>query len=246
MPGIIPRLVRALLEKQPIMGSLQLAALILLTLCAASARAEELQYDQVEFAVQAEIEVENDLAEIVLAAESDHADPAALAGEINSAMSWALKQARGAAGIEIASGNYQTFPVYDKERLHHWHASQALTLRSQKMQTLMTLVGALQQRLQVKSMQFLVSPATQRTHDAELTDQLMERFKERASRIQLGLGAKAYRLVRLTVEGAPPPPRFGIMAGTAMMEKEAGTPVAGEAGSSRQRLDARAVIQLQF
>ena len=36
--------------------------------------------------------------------------------------------------------------------------------------------------------------------------------------MQLVLGAKASRPVRLTVEGAPPPPRFGFMAGTAMME----------------------------
>lgn len=220
------------------------AAWILLTLCAATVQAEELQYDQVEFNVQAEMEVENDLAETVLAAESDHADPAALANEINQAMAWALKQARGTSGVEIASGDYQTFPVYDKERLHHWHASQMLTLRSAKTETLMKLVGALQQRLQVKSMRFLVSHARQRATEAELTDQLMERFKERAARIQRGLGAKGYHIIRITLEGAAPPPDFRVMAATATMEKAA--PVAGEAGTSRQRLDARAVIQLQF
>lgn len=222
------------------------AAWTLLALCVATVHADELRYDQIEFTVQAEMEVENDLAEVMLAAESDHADPAALANEINQAMAWALKQARGATGVEIASGNYQTFPVYDKERLHHWHAIQMLTLRSQKMDTLMTLVGALQRRLQVKSMQFLVSPARQRTNEAELTDRVIDLFKERAARIQRGLGAKSYRIVRITLEDANPPPRFGIMAGMAMMGKAAAALVTSEAGTSRQHLDAHAVIQLQF
>lgn len=225
-----------------LVSSIVMAAL----LAAEAARAEQPQYDQVEFSVHAEIELQNDLSEVVLAAEAEHPDPAELANEINRTMSWALSRTRGVAGVDVQTGDYQTYPVYEKDRLLRWRATQILLLRSPRFEDLNKMVGGLQQRLQVKSMRFTVSPARQRASEAQLTDQLMEAFKERAARIQRGLSAKGYRIVRLTLDAAAPPPHFPVMARTAMMEKSGAEPVAAEAGSSRLQLDLRAVIELQF
>lgn len=216
------------------------------TLCASGARAEDIQYDQVEFSVHAETALQNDLAEVVLAVEVEHPDPAQLASEINRTMSWALSQARGTNGVDSQTGDYQTYPIYEKDRLLRWRGTQTLTLRSsQKIESLNKLVGMLQQRLQVKSMQFTVSPERQRANEAQLTDQLMDHFKERASRIQRGLAAKGYRIVRLNLDGATPPPHFPVISRMSVMEKSSDA-AATEAGSSKLRLDLRAVIQLQF
>lgn len=212
---------------------------------AVTARADELQYDQVEFAVQAETELQNDLAEAVLAAEAQHTDPAQVAAEINRAMDWALQQARAVNAVDAESGGYETYPVYDKTRLIHWRGSQGLVLRSRDTAALNALLGTLQQRLQVKAMRFTVSPERQRAAEAGLVDQALEDFKTRAARIQQGLGAKGYRIVRLQVDGTAAPP-MPLMARVAAMEQDAAVPVAAEPGSSRQRLGVHAVIQLQF
>lgn len=223
-------------------------SLILIAALAAAnhARAEDLHYDQVEFTVESSGELQNDLAEVTLAAEAEHTDPAQLAAEINRAMSWALGEVRKRPAIESRSGDYQTYPVYDNTRLHHWRGTQHLILRSEKIEDLNVLAGALQQRLQIKSMQFIVSPARQRAGEAQLVDQAMENFKERAVRIQRSLGAKSYRIVRLSVQGAGAPPPMPMMFRMAKAEMDSGAPVAGEAGTSRQQIALQAVIQLQF
>ena len=225
---------------------LLLIPLLLSMLAIGSARADEPQYDQVEFTVQAEAEWPNDFAEVVLATEGEHADAARLANDINQNMGWALRQARAVDGIEIQSGDYQTYPVFEKDRLHHWRAMQSLILRSRNIDALTTLAGTLQQRLQVKSMRFMVSPERQRSGEAELIDRAMADFKERALRIQRGLGAKGYRLVRLGIDGAGTPPPMPMMMRMTAAEKDGAAAVAGEAGSSRHQLTLHAVIQLTF
>ena len=220
---------------------------LILPLCVAgNARADELQYNQVEFSVNAEITLQNDLAEATLAAEAENTDPSQLATEINRTMAWALNQAHGTSGVEVQSGNYQTYPIYDdKNRFQRWRGSQTLILRSQNVEALNTLIGALQQKLQIKNMAFTVSPERQSAGEAKLYDQVMENFKERAARIQRDLDAKTFRIVRLSVEGAGTPP-IPVAARMHVMSEGASVPVASEAGTSRQRLDLRAVIQLTF
>jgi predicted secreted protein len=131
--------------------------------------------------------------------------------------------------------------------LDHWRGAQTLILHSKKVEALNVLVGGLQQRLQVQGMRFMVSPEQQRAGEAQLLDQAMAYFKERAVRIQNDLGAKGYRIVSLNVEpgGAPPPLPMARMA-MAQVRTESGVPVAAEAGTSRQQLDIHAKIQLQF
>jgi len=109
------------------------------------------------------------------------------------------------------------------------------------------LAGGLQQRLQVQSMRFMVSPEQQRASEAQLLDQAMANFKERAVRIQNGLGAKGYRIVSLNIEdaGAPPPLPMERMA-MAKVQSDAGVSVAAEPGTSRRQLAIRADIQLRF
>jgi len=212
---------------------------------AAANRNADPGHDQVEFTVEAGAELANDLAEVVLAAQAEDHDPARVAGEINAAMSWALNRVHGVADIAATSGGYQTYPVYDKTRLDQWRGSQTLVLRSKRIEALNTLVGSLQQRLQVQNMRFTVSPDQRQASESRLIDQALERFKARALRIQQRLGAAGYDIVHLTVDtsGHPPPRPLATMA----MARAASRPaLAGEAGTSRQILRIHAVIQLRF
>lgn len=202
-------------------------------------------HDQVEFSVQAETELSNDLAEVVLAAQAEHSDPAQVAKEINAAMAWALNQAHGSADIAASSGSYQTYPVYVKTRLDHWRGIQTLMLRSKRIEALNKLVGKLQQRLQVQNMRFSVSPDQQQASESLLMDQALDQFKARALRIQERLGAKGYEIVSLKIGTSATPPPFPLKR-MAMARVENSPPTASEAGTSRQTLSVRAVIQLRF
>jgi predicted secreted protein len=162
-------------------------------------------------------------------------------------MNWALQQVRAAPDVDARSGDYQTYPLYDKNRLHHWRGTQTLILRSKNIETLNVLAGSLQQRLQIQGMRFTASPEQQRANEAQLLDQAMADFKERAVRIQNALGAKGYRIVSLNVEDTGSPRPFPMerlsMAGA---QSEGAVPVAAEPGTSRRQLAIRAAIQLQF
>ena len=204
-----------------------------------------LSYDQVEFTVHTETELTNDLAEVVLAAQAEHSDPARVAREINDTMAWALNQVHGSADIAASSGSYQTYPVYDKTRLDHWRGTQTLVLRSKQIAALNSLLGKLQQRLQVKNMRFNVSPDQQQASESRLIDQALDKFKARALRIQERLGAKDYKIIRLKIGTSATPPPIPLER-MAMARVESSPPVASEAGTSRQSLNLRAVIQLRF
>jgi predicted secreted protein len=202
-------------------------------------------HDRVEFTVRTETELTNDLAEVVLAAQAEHHDPARVAKDVNDTMAWALDQVHGVADITANSGGYQTYPIYDKTRLDHWRGMQTLILHGKRIDALNTLVGTLQQRLQVQNMRFTVSADQRQVGEARLIDQALDRFKAVALRIQQRLGATDYDIVNLKLgaSGSPPPYPLEHMA----MARAAGSaPVAGEAGTSRQTLRIEAVIHLQF
>lgn len=227
------------------MGWPWLFFLILLGIVAPCGAAETAEFNQVTFSVQAETELPNDLAEVVLAAQTENADPSRAAEEINNTMAWALNQIHGRDDISATSGAYQTFPVYDKTRLDHWRVTQILMLRSKRIEALNTLVGKLQQRLQVRNMRFTVSPEQRRASDSRLIDQALERFKTRALGIQKRLEAKGYKIVSLKVDTSgnhvPIP-----MEHLTMARIESAAPVASEAGTSRRTVSIHAVIQLRF
>jgi len=204
-----------------------------------------LDYNQVEFSVQAEEVLPNDLAEVVMAAQSQHGDPAQVAKDINETMTWALSRVHAVADIAASSGGYQTYPVYEKDHLHHWRGIQTLVLRSKRIEPLNTLVGELQQRLQVQNMRFTVSPEQRQAAETRLIDQALDQFKARAHRIQQRLGAGSYEIVSLRVDASGNPPPIPLERMT-LARAASAAPVAGEAGTSRQTLSVHAVIQLRF
>ena len=213
--------------------------------CSATAGSDALGHDQIEFTVQADAELSNDLAEVVLAAQAEHSDPARVAKEVNDTMAWALNQVHGNGDIAANSGSYQTYPVYDKTRLDHWRGIQTLVLRSKQIEALNSLVGKLQQRLQVQNMRFSVSPDQQQASESRLMDQVLDQFKARALRIQERLSAKGYEIVSLKIGTSATPPPFPLER-IAMARVESIPPMASAAGTSRQSLSVRAVIQLRF
>jgi predicted secreted protein len=183
-----------------------LLQLSMLPVLAAASDKDIVEY-LVRFQVDVERDVENDRAMATLSVTAEDRDPARLAQQINDSMSWALEQLKGQAAIKSRSGTYQTYPVYDERKIVRWRGLQELQLESGDIDRLTRLIGTLQERLQVQSMQFLVSAAKRRDVEAALTEEALAAFQQRAEVIRKSLGASGYRLMEVSVHtgGVRPP-----------------------------------------
>jgi predicted secreted protein len=218
-----------------------LVALVLgLSGCAAAGEKQD-PFDVVSFEAQASREVPNDQLVAVLAVELHGPDPAALAAAANRRMAEALKAVAGAPSVKARSGNYQTFPRYDRnQRIESWQVSQELRLESADFEAAARLIARLQESLVVRSMAVRLSPEARRAAEDALIAEAIAAFHARAERVRTAMKAAGYRIRTLsigTAGGAPPRP---FEARAAMAQ-----PVAVEPGESQVNVTASGSIQLR-
>lgn len=205
----------------------------------------ELHYNQIRFQAAASESVANDRMRAVLAAQDEDADAAQLADRINRTMAWALAQSKGRTGIEVRSGGYSTQPVYSKNTLTGWRATQELILEGGDFGQISKLIGALQERLQLTMVSFSIAPETRSAVEGRLIDQALDGFKQRAEQVRRNIGTAGYRIVELNImtEGAPVQP-YPVMRAEAMSMKSVAAP-SFEGGDSEVRVSVQGSIQLQ-
>jgi len=158
-------------------------------------------------------------------------------------MDTALKTAKARAKVEVRTGSYRTYPVYNKEKIQRWRATQELLLEGSDFAELGSLIGQLQERLQVTSLIFSVSPTRRAAVEDELIARALDAFKQRAELVRKQLAAKAYRIVDVSINsggGVPVP-----MMRAAVMEAASVAPPAVEAGTSTLSVNVSGVIELQ-
>jgi predicted secreted protein len=222
---------------------LRAAVLCLLVPLAALAQdASPPLFNLVTLSAQAEREVANDTLFATLAAEAEGADPAQLADGVNRAMRRALDVARGYGNVRARSGNYQTYPVYDKNRVARWRVRQELRLESADFAAATELIGKLQSSLVLAQLAHGVSGEARKQAENALIAEAIAMFEERARLARDTLKAKGYRLRDLNVSGGGPvPPRPLAMRA---MSAEVAAP-ALEPGSTRIVLTVSGTVQLQ-
>lgn len=202
-------------------------------------------YDLVSLQAQSSREVANDRMEATLVAEAEGIDPAALADTVNDVIRRALKTAAAFKTVDTRSGNYQTFPVYDKQRVVRWRVRHELRLSSSDFPALTRLIGQLQENMQLNALDFSVSPATRKAAENHLIAEGIAAFKERAEIVRSSLGASSYRIRDLhidTANGAPRPVLYARAMGTAT---GAATPPAIEGGTSRIAVTVSGTVQMR-
>ncbi len=236
-----PRLLRALCP-------VALAALVLGGLVAAPlhAQGEANPMRRVDFAVVRGADVENDRARAVLSETVEDGDARTAADQVNEAMAWALAQSQAAEGVSARTGSYQTFPVTREGKIRRWRARQELVLESNDLPALTQLMGTLQERLQLDSIGFTVSPELRRETEQGLISEALAAYQERADRIRASLGAGAYELVHLSVDtdGASAPRPYAAEMARGMAQAASMAPPAFEGGTSRVNVAVHATIEL--
>lgn len=217
-----------------------LTGLLLFTACA-QMQEREPQFDVVTFEAHATRDVPNDQLVAVLAVELHGPEPAALARSVNSRMAEALKLAANVSAVTARSGNYQTFPRYDRnQRIESWQVSQELRLESGDFAAATQLIGKLQDRLVVRGMAVQLSPQAKRAAEDLLMAEAITAFHARADRVRAAMKASGYRIRSLTIgtpSGGPPRP-FEARAALAQQ-------VAVEPGQSQVTVTVSGSIQLR-
>jgi len=197
--------------------------------------------DQVSFQVEVGREVV-----AILNVTAEEKKPAVVADKINSTMAWALDQARANKQVTSRSGSYQTYPVYDDDRkIVRWRGRQELLLESQNADQLSQLVGILQSRLQMQSLQFSVSPDRRRQAENELIEQALAAYQARAEIIRKSLGAKTYKLMDINIHSVGRGPIVPVRAAAvSTLSRSSVSKPALEQGTSRVNVQVSGKIRL--
>jgi predicted secreted protein len=222
-------------------------AACLLAALAISAKVQadgDLRYNQVRLQAEQSEAVSNDTMHVTLRTFAESRDPADLASTINRDMDWALQVAKGVKGVEVSTGGYQTYPVHKDNVIKSWRGQQDLMLEGLDHEALGRLVGQLQEKLQVRSMQFSVSDERRRAVENRLIARTLDAFRERAGIVGGSLEAKGYRIVELNINTSRHQPPMPYQARMAAME--AAAPVVTEAGDSDIRVSINGTVELQL
>jgi predicted secreted protein len=225
------------------------AMLAVITLTGLPARAEDergLDYNLVRLEADAASEVPNDLMRVRLAVEHEAREAAALPALVNGDMRWALDLAKKRPKVKAQSGEYSTQPEYSSSRIVGWRAVQVLELESEDFAEVTALVTELQQKLQVRGMEFAPTRTTRTRVENELTTAALQAFAARATLIAKAMGSARYEIVELEVGGTPQ--IYRAQRGVEMMAMQADAapaPIAVEGGTATLKVTVRGRIQLR-
>lgn len=226
-------------------GTVVLAAM-LAALPVAADQDRGLDYNLVRLEADAAAEVPNDLMRVTLAVEHNARDAAALPPLVNADMRWALDLAKQRPKVKAQSGEYTTQPEYAAGRIVGWRAIQVLELESEDFAEVTALATELQQKLQVRAMEFAPTRATRLRVENELTAAALRAFAAKAKLITETMGAARYEVVEVNVGGTPV---FKSQRGAemAMMRAAdaAAPPIAVEGGTATLTVTVNGQIQLR-
>lgn len=197
---------------QPIL----LASVLLSGTAMAHAHDTEIPRNRIDFQSEVSQVMPNDLMRATLSIELSDRNPGQLARALTQAMNDGLAKGRGFSTVKLASGNQQSWPVYnDKQKLESWRGRAELTLESKDFKAAGELLSQLQDKLQLQGLNFVVSEETRLAAEKKLTTDAITAFREKADAVRMAWGAKSYSLVQMNLGssggGYPRPPMVMMM-----------------------------------
>lgn len=181
---------------------------------------------RVDFRVEVQRKVPNDLGRAVLYVELAGADAAELARRVKERLAEALATAKALRGIAVKSGGTNTWPVYAKGggAIESWRMRSELVLESADATALSDAVGRLQKTMAVARIGFQPAPETRRAAEDEAEIEAIRRFRDKAGRVAAAF-KQDYRIRRMNLGaagGVMPMQALRATAGDAAMPLEAG------------------------
>jgi len=207
-------------------------------------------YDRVALSVTAQERVGNDTLVADLYSEREDERAAEAATEVNENVSWAIGEARKVDGVSVQTTGYYSHPVYRDQTVIGWRVRQSIRLESRDAAGLSELIGRLQGRLAMSSINYKISPQRRAEAEDSLIKQALASFNKRAGLISMELGRPGYRIVNLDVvtSGTPARPMVGQRMAMAMESDAAGgvAPPTLESGVQNVQVRVNGTIELKL
>lgn len=174
----------------------------------------------------ASLEPLHDRVELVLAAQQEGPDAAALQRALAQVLGQALERARPETSpgqVELSTGPFQVQPRHDNEgRIRGWFGRAELVLAGQDLARLSALAGKLA-GLQLTQVRWGLSPALRQATQAQAQALAVQRFRAKAQSLAQQFGFRDYTLREVQVsDGDEPRPVSPMMpramAGIAAMD----------------------------
>jgi uncharacterized protein len=188
--------------------------------------------------------IRRDRLHVQLRVETTAGNPKQVQADINRRMGNALAKVKTVTGVKPETGSYAVYEERQQNVTSRWRGSQSLSLVDRDFAELLALVGDLQNDgLAVSSLSFELSPEAAHTAQDELTNEALNRLRDRAERIamELHLSFQRYRDIRVGNVGGdrPVPMRAMAMATAAPV-----APPVGEAGDAMVQVSVEADVVL--
>ena len=152
----------------------------------------------------ASVELDTDTMIATVAVEAENHDPALLAKTMNKKMTWALETAKPFKRIKVKGGQYSSHQLYNKRIFKAWRGTQHIVLESKNSAELGQLIGLLQKKLLVKSIQYQVSKEKVAHVKKGLLKQAINKFKQQASLISQQFDKSTYQIHAININSNSP------------------------------------------
>jgi predicted secreted protein len=199
---------------------------------------------QIDFRVDVQRSVANDLGRATAFAELTGADAADVARRVNAAIAGGLATAKAQPGVTVKTGTSHTYPVYSKggRSIESWRMRSEMVLESRDAAALSALLGKLQSsQLAVSQVGFVPAPETRRAGEDDAALEAIAAFQAKAARYAAAL-KKTYKIRSMNIGSgynAPQPLFRG-----AMMAAADAAPMPAEAGESTVTVNLNGQIEL--
>ena len=227
-------------------GAVLLSTLMGLSYNASAETDQKPQYRLIQLQADATREVTNNQMEAVLFTELNSNSPAELSQNITKVLNEAMRQAAKYPQVKVSTGAQSTYPVYDdKNKLKSWRSRAQIELKSTDFKATSDLIAALQNNMQVQSINFSVSDSERKRVENELMVEASQAFQQRARLLQQSWQATGYELVSLdlnAVNNERPPIMYAMKARGAADAMESQNV---QGGNSELRVNASGSVQLR-
>lgn len=205
---------------------LYLCAWIIIASISGEAHEVDDHLNRISLSASAEQEVENDLLIANLYSEHQSQQQQDVADHVNQAIRWAIDKSKKVAGVKVQTTQYNTSPLYNKRVITGWQARQGIRLESKDSAALGDLIGVLQERLLVGSINYSVSKDNRDKAEEALTAEALAQFSKRARLIANELNSDGYQIVQLHVntQGGHPTPISYASRGLVSAEAKVAAP----------------------
>ncbi|NLC37456.1 MAG: SIMPL domain-containing protein, partial [Alcaligenaceae bacterium] len=168
-----------------LLASLGLALFALSATSPALAQGEvtaETKYPYASLRAEAVREVPRDTVRITLAADIRDSEQAEVAASLSRSADSVMKQVKGKEGIKVYSGNFQVWPMNDKDgRISEWRGRTEIILESTDFEAASKLAAQVSDRMPIVNLDFFVAPQERARHEAELLQEAATAFRDRAA-----------------------------------------------------------------